>query len=46
MLKIYGADLSTPANKARFTANALGLKYEYIRVNLREGEHKKGIFKT
>jgi len=41
MLKIYGSDLSAPANKVRFAANALGLKYEYIRVNLREGEHQK-----
>jgi len=44
MLKIYGSDLSAPSNKVRFTANALGLKYEYIRVNLREGEHKKPEF--
>lgn len=41
MLKIYGSDLSGPANKVRFAANALGLPYEYIRVNMREGEHKK-----
>src|SRR3990167_2725286 len=44
MLKIYGADLSGPANKVRFTANALGLNYQYIRVNLREGEHRKPEF--
>ena len=44
MLKIYGSDLSSPSNKVRFTANALGLKYEYIKVNLREGEHKKPEF--
>ena len=44
MLKIYGSDLSSPSNKVRLTANALGLKYEYIRVNLREGEHKKPEF--
>lgn len=41
MLKIYGSDLSGPANKIRFAANAMGLSYEYIRVNMREGEHKK-----
>jgi len=40
MLKIYGADLSAPANKVRMTANILGLEYEYIRVNIREGEHR------
>lgn len=44
MLKIYGSDLSAPANKVRFAANALGLKYEYIRINLREGEHQKPEF--
>ena len=36
MLKIYGSDLSSPANKVRFAANALGLKYDYIKVNLRD----------
>ena len=44
MLKIYGADLSSPANKVRFAANALGLEYEYIQVKLRDGEHKKSEF--
>lgn len=41
MLKIYGADLSAPANKVRMSANAIGIAYEYIRVKLREGEHRK-----
>ena len=45
MLKIYGSDLSAPSNKVRFAANALGLKYEYIRINLREGEHMKPEYK-
>jgi len=40
MLTIYGADLSAPANKVRMVANALGLKYAYKRVSLRDGEHK------
>ncbi len=44
MLRIYGSDLSSPANKVRFAANALGLKYDYIKVNLREGEHKRAEF--
>lgn len=44
MLKIYGTDLSSPANKVRFVANALGLKYDYIRVNLREKEQLKPEF--
>jgi glutathione S-transferase len=44
MLKIYGSDLSSPANKVRFVANYLGLKYDYIVVKLREGEHQKPEF--
>ena len=44
MLKIYGADLSSPANKVRFVANFLGLPYEYKRVSLRDGEHRKPEF--
>ncbi len=44
MLKIYGADLSSPANKVRFAANAIGLQYEYVKVDLRGGEHQKPEF--
>ena len=44
MLKIYGSDLSSPANKVRFVANYLDLKYDYILVKLREGEHQKPEF--
>lgn len=44
MLKIYGADLSTPATKVRFAANLLGIKYDYVQVNLRGGEHQKPEF--
>lgn len=44
MLKIYGADLSSPANKVRMVANVLGLEYEYKKVNLREGEHRRPEF--
>lgn len=40
MLKIYGADLSAPANKVRMAANALGLEYEYIRVSIRDRENQ------
>jgi len=39
MLIVYGSDLSTYANKVRFVANALGLDYEYKKVNMREKEH-------
>ncbi len=41
MLTIYGSDLSSPANKVRFVANYLGLKYEYKKVDLGAGEHRK-----
>lgn len=40
MLEIYGADLSIPSNKVRYTANALDLDYQYHRVDLFQGEHK------
>ncbi|HBG60764.1 MAG: hypothetical protein A2Y03_04540 [Omnitrophica WOR_2 bacterium GWF2_38_59] len=44
MLKIYGADLSSPSNKVRMAANKLGLKYEYILVELRNKQHKEQWF--
>ena len=44
MLTIYGADLSSPANKVRYTANYLKLEYTYQRVSLRDGENKKPEF--
>lgn len=44
MLKIYGSDLSSPSNKVRFAASALNLQFEYIKVNLREGEQRKEWF--
>ncbi|MCR4336782.1 MAG: glutathione S-transferase family protein [Candidatus Omnitrophica bacterium] len=44
MLNIYGSDLSSPANKVRYVANYLKIPYEYRRVNLREGEHRKPEF--
>jgi len=40
MLKIYGADLSTPSCKVRFVANALGLTYDYKRVDLVKGDNR------
>lgn len=44
MLKIYGSNLSSPANKVRFVANHLGIQYDYIIVNLREGEQHRPEF--
>ncbi|MBN1870014.1 MAG: glutathione S-transferase family protein [Candidatus Omnitrophica bacterium] len=40
MLKIYGADLSGPANKVRMAAHALGIEYEYIRISIRKGANR------
>ena len=44
MLKIYGSDLSSPSNKVRFTANAINVPFEYIKVNLRAGEQRQESF--
>ena len=44
MLTIYHAPLSGPANKVRMCANALGLTYEAIEVNLRRGEQKRADY--
>jgi len=44
MLKIYGANLSSPANKVRFVANALDMEYEYIQVSLMQREQKQADF--
>lgn len=46
MLKIYGYPVSLPSNKVRFTANHIGLDYDYMVVDLVKGEqmnegHKK-----
>lgn len=40
MLKIYGAGLSSPSNKVRFVANALGLEYAYQPVDLVKGQNR------
>lgn len=45
MLKIYGADLSSPANKVRFVANYLNLEYEYVFVKIQHGEHQTEEYK-
>ncbi len=34
MMKLYGFDLSTPSNKVRLCANAIGCVYDYIRLDL------------
>jgi glutathione S-transferase len=44
MLTIFGFDISSPSNKVRFAANAMGLQYDYKRVNLFAGEQKSPEF--
>lgn len=44
MLKVYGADLSSPALKVRYVANALEIPYEYQRVNVMGGENRTEAF--
>ena len=44
MLTIFGFDFSSPSNKVRFAANAMGLPYEYKQVNLLAGEQKTPEF--
>lgn len=40
MLKIYGVEFSSNVNKVRFLANALGLEYELVPVDLFAGEQR------
>ena len=40
MLKVYGVPRSPPVNCVRFTANYLELDYEFVLVNMMEGEHR------
>jgi len=44
MLKIYGLNASSPSNKVRYTANALGLDYQFEQVNLTAGEGQKTAY--
>lgn len=43
-IKLYYLDLSPPARAVNLVINALGLKVEYINVNLLEKEHLKPDF--
>ncbi len=40
MLTLYGADLSSPSNKVRYTIHALGLEYDYQRISIKKGENR------
>ncbi|MDD3374194.1 MAG: glutathione S-transferase family protein [Candidatus Omnitrophica bacterium] len=44
MLKIYGGDLSSFCNKVRLAANAMGIEYEYIKINFKDKQHKTPEF--
>ena len=46
MLKIYGHPMSAPTNKVRMCANAAGLDYELVVIDLSTGEHKGEDFLT
>lgn len=39
-MEIYGLEISAPTNFVRFTANVLGLEYQFKRVNLVKGENQ------
>ncbi len=45
MLKIYGLDFSPWVNRVRFTANQIGLDYDYIKVDLMGGEGQSPEYK-
>ena len=38
MIKLYGFDLSTPSNKVRLCANAIGCAYDYVQLDLPGGD--------
>ncbi len=40
MMKLYGFDLSTPSNKVRLCANAIGCACDYVRLDLPGGDLK------
>ena len=40
MIKLYGFELSIPVNRVRLCLNAMGLDYEFVRVNPMAGEHQ------
>ena len=44
MLKIYGFDPSPRALKVKMCANALGIAYDYVPVNLPEGDQTKANY--
>jgi glutathione S-transferase len=45
MLKIYGLDFSPWVNRVRFTANHIGLEYDYVKVDLLNGDGQSEEYK-
>ena len=43
-MKLYGNNFSFNSNKVRFAANAMGVSYEFITVDLAAGEQRKPEF--
>lgn len=46
MLKLYGSKFSPPVNKTRIGLNALGLKYQFIPLDMTKGEHRQPSFRA
>ncbi len=44
MVTIYGHPLSSPTNKVRMAANAAGTEYEFVVIDLTQGEQKTDKF--
>ena len=42
MIKLYGLELSFPVNRVRLCLNAMGLDYEFIRINPLAGAAESG----
>ena len=40
-VKVYGMDASAPVRVVLMTCEVLGIEYEFVVVNLMEGEHLK-----
>jgi len=45
-MKLYGNFFSSPANIVRYAANAMNVDYDYVHVDLVNGEHHKSEYKA
>jgi glutathione S-transferase len=46
MIKLYGHEISGNSHKARLMLSLLNLDYEWVRVDLKQGEHKTPAYLT